>query len=220
MSIGVMLFNPFTGKPRHPSDIESDPRGILIWDGEEPLRAAEKNAKPAEQQPVLYVMQSDVQTISEYETPQLIHASSRPMGEVTQPLYTTPHTQQADQRQEAWANKPAEQQPMADAAWDFADKVWREMDRRSMPGIYMQIVTKAVADMYPKYTPPTQQALREAASKDTERLDWLDKYAHIASWVDHEPIKMVIDAASGEEFTGDTWREAIDVAMRREEQQK
>lgn len=39
MSIGVMLFNPFTGKPRHPSDIESDPKGILVWDGEEPLRA-------------------------------------------------------------------------------------------------------------------------------------------------------------------------------------
>ena len=39
MSIGVMLFCPFTGKPRHPSDIESDPKGILVWDGEEPLRA-------------------------------------------------------------------------------------------------------------------------------------------------------------------------------------
>ena len=40
MSIGVMLFNPFTGKPRRPEDIESDPRGVLIWDGEEPLKAA------------------------------------------------------------------------------------------------------------------------------------------------------------------------------------
>lgn len=39
MSIGVMLFNPFTGKPRHPSDIESDPKKILVWDGEEPLKA-------------------------------------------------------------------------------------------------------------------------------------------------------------------------------------
>jgi len=46
MSIGVMLFNPFTGKPRHPSDIESDPKGILVWDGEEPLRAH----KPAQRQ--------------------------------------------------------------------------------------------------------------------------------------------------------------------------
>jgi hypothetical protein len=35
-----MLFNPFTGKPRRPEDIESDPRGVLIWDGEEPLKAA------------------------------------------------------------------------------------------------------------------------------------------------------------------------------------
>lgn len=40
MSIGTMLFNPFTGKPRHPADIASDPKGILVWDGEEPLRAA------------------------------------------------------------------------------------------------------------------------------------------------------------------------------------
>lgn len=37
-----MLFNPFTGKPRDPLDIASDPKGILIWDGEEPLRAAPK----------------------------------------------------------------------------------------------------------------------------------------------------------------------------------
>ena len=40
MSIGTMLFNPFTGKPRDPRDIASDPKGILVWDGEEPLRAA------------------------------------------------------------------------------------------------------------------------------------------------------------------------------------
>lgn len=50
---------------------------------------------------------------------------------------------------------------------------------------------------------------------DAERLDWLDKCAHVAGWVEHEPTKMVIDAASGEEFTGDTWREAIDEAIRR-----
>lgn len=36
----TMLFNPFTGKPRHPDDIKSDPTGLLMWDGEEPLRAA------------------------------------------------------------------------------------------------------------------------------------------------------------------------------------
>ena len=49
MSIGVMLFNPFTGKPRHPSDIESDPKGILVWDGEEPLRAY---IPPAQRKPL------------------------------------------------------------------------------------------------------------------------------------------------------------------------
>lgn len=49
MSIGVMLFCPFTGKPRHPSDIESDPKGILVWDGEEPLRAY---TPPAQRKPL------------------------------------------------------------------------------------------------------------------------------------------------------------------------
>jgi hypothetical protein len=54
----------------------------------------------------------------------------------------------------------------------------------------------------------------EALKADATRMDWLDSYAHIASWVDHEPIKMVIDAASGKEFTGDTWRECLDAAMK------
>lgn len=45
MSIGTMLFNPFTGRPRDPRDIASDPKGILVWDGEEPLRAAESKEK-------------------------------------------------------------------------------------------------------------------------------------------------------------------------------
>ena len=49
MSIGVMLFCPFTGKPRHPSDIQSDPKGILVWDGEEPLRAY---TPPAQRKPL------------------------------------------------------------------------------------------------------------------------------------------------------------------------
>ena len=40
-----MLFNPFTGTPRHPDDIKSDPDGILVWDGEAQLRAY-KAAQP------------------------------------------------------------------------------------------------------------------------------------------------------------------------------
>ena len=34
----TMMFNPFTGWPRDPRDIATDPAGILICDGEEPLR--------------------------------------------------------------------------------------------------------------------------------------------------------------------------------------
>lgn len=48
VAIGTMLFNPFTGTPRHPSDIASDPRGILIWDGEEPLRAYKPAPQPTD----------------------------------------------------------------------------------------------------------------------------------------------------------------------------
>lgn len=36
----TMMFNPYTGTPRHPSDIASDPEGILIIDPDSPLRAA------------------------------------------------------------------------------------------------------------------------------------------------------------------------------------
>ena len=37
---GTLLFNPYTGKPRHPADIKSDPHGILMVEPEAPLRAA------------------------------------------------------------------------------------------------------------------------------------------------------------------------------------
>lgn len=42
-----MLFNPFTGTPRHPDDIKSDPDGFLLWDDEARLKAA-KAAPPAQ----------------------------------------------------------------------------------------------------------------------------------------------------------------------------
>jgi hypothetical protein len=35
---GVLAFCPYTGKPRHPSDIASDPHGILILVPDQPLR--------------------------------------------------------------------------------------------------------------------------------------------------------------------------------------
>lgn len=36
----TMLFNPYTGTPRHPSDIRSDPTGALIKEPDEPMRPA------------------------------------------------------------------------------------------------------------------------------------------------------------------------------------
>lgn len=44
----TMLFNPYTGKPRDPRDIASDPSGTLMLDPDEPLLAA----KTAVAQPV------------------------------------------------------------------------------------------------------------------------------------------------------------------------
>lgn len=38
----TMLFNPYTGKPRDPRDIASDPAGTLMVDPDEPLRPAPK----------------------------------------------------------------------------------------------------------------------------------------------------------------------------------
>jgi hypothetical protein len=35
---GVLAFCPYTGKPRHPSDIASDPHGILILVPDQPIR--------------------------------------------------------------------------------------------------------------------------------------------------------------------------------------
>ena len=36
---GVLMFNPYSGTPRHPSDIQSDPHAILLLDPEQPIRA-------------------------------------------------------------------------------------------------------------------------------------------------------------------------------------
>lgn len=38
--MSTMLFNPYTGRARHPSDIKSDPRGLLIVEPDAPLMAA------------------------------------------------------------------------------------------------------------------------------------------------------------------------------------
>jgi hypothetical protein len=36
---GVLMFNPYSGTPRHPSDIQSDPHAILLLDPDQALRA-------------------------------------------------------------------------------------------------------------------------------------------------------------------------------------
>lgn len=46
MSLGTYLFNPFTGLPRSIEDIESDPQGLLIWDGVTPLQSVSPTPNP------------------------------------------------------------------------------------------------------------------------------------------------------------------------------
>lgn len=36
----TMLFNPYTGRPRHPADIASDPEGRALIDPDEPVKSA------------------------------------------------------------------------------------------------------------------------------------------------------------------------------------
>ena len=43
----TMLFNPYSGRPRDPRDIQSDPEGILMLDPDEPIRAA--HPEPSEE---------------------------------------------------------------------------------------------------------------------------------------------------------------------------
>jgi hypothetical protein len=43
--VRTVLFNPYTGAPRHPSDIQSDPEGILIMEPGAQLLAARQYAQ-------------------------------------------------------------------------------------------------------------------------------------------------------------------------------
>lgn len=43
----TMMFNPYTGRPRDPRDIQSDPAGLLMLDPDEPVRAAARPASTA-----------------------------------------------------------------------------------------------------------------------------------------------------------------------------
>ena len=42
---GTLMFNPYTGTPRHPADIASDPHGILLLDPGQHLLAAAIRAR-------------------------------------------------------------------------------------------------------------------------------------------------------------------------------
>lgn len=45
----TFMFCPYTGRPRHPSDIASDPDGVLIVEPGAPLMAARKTMSAADE---------------------------------------------------------------------------------------------------------------------------------------------------------------------------
>lgn len=93
----TILFNPYTGTPRHPGDIKSDPQGLLIVEPDAPMLAAPQPA----QEPFAY-FNPNVKT-------QIMGAAERDRyagrtdgsGMVayakacTAPLYTTPQAPQS-----------------------------------------------------------------------------------------------------------------------------
>lgn len=98
---------------------------------------------------------------------------------------------------------------------------------RKRKGFGPDTLTRASVEPDNEYLLPLVQArwegyqaaratLQSQGREDAERLDWLDKVAHCADWMEGEPTKRVIRAHDGAEFTGDTWREAIDHARRGE----
>jgi hypothetical protein len=56
----------------------------------------------------------------------------------------------------------------------------------------------------------------EANARDARRWDWLQNEAHALDWTD-DGERRVIVADVGDEFTGETWREAIDAALAAQE---
>ena len=55
-----------------------------------------------------------------------------------------------------------------DDAWNFAKHVWNEMDRKSMPGVYMQLVTESIVK---HYTTPQQ---RKPLTDEQMNALWFD----------------------------------------------
>jgi hypothetical protein len=58
----------------------------------------------------------------------------------------------------------------------------------------------------------------EANARDARRMDWLHNEAHALDWTD-DGERRVIVADVGDEFIGETWREAIDAALAAQEVQ-
>lgn len=71
-----------------------------------------------------------------------------------------------------------------DAAWDFANAVWYEMDRKSMPGIYMHLVVQAIVKHYTR--PRPQAEILDMASEMQTAIangDLPDQCEAAADWL-------------------------------------
>jgi hypothetical protein len=86
----TMLFNPYTGRPRNPLDIQSDPEGILMLDPDEPIHAA---LAAAPQEPVAWLREDGTACITARTKESLIAdggAAATSMKPYCVPCYTHP----------------------------------------------------------------------------------------------------------------------------------
>jgi len=83
-TVRTMPFNPYTGKPRHPADIASDPEGKLMVDPDMPLLAASDDRRDAERyrfaQAELCIGSFDKYSQFDEWTPEMIDAAIAAAG--------------------------------------------------------------------------------------------------------------------------------------------
>lgn len=88
----TFMFNPYTGTPRHPADIASDPEGLLILEPGAPVRPARTAAQQSEPVAWRYVP-SDAWADMVVTTDPEKAATAKAWGRPVEPLYLHPPAQ-------------------------------------------------------------------------------------------------------------------------------
>lgn len=90
----VFMFNPYTGTPRHPSDIASDPEGLLILEPGAPVQPT----APPQQEPIGYLSKKHVVALRGDLTKAILSAKPDSISGVVWdvPLYLHPPAQRSN----------------------------------------------------------------------------------------------------------------------------